>query len=141
MNKTIYKSTIVNNEGVNGTSYAVGGNNFSVKLSPVAKEHLGTNPEQLIAFSWASCLNSTIQSIIRDDTVKSKVVIDVSLHKDQPVGLLFKLHARAAIEGKPMDQAESIVTRAHKHCPVSKLLSSADNVTVEAVEYSELADL
>lgn len=140
MEKAIYESIIINNEGVKGTSYSYGGNNFSVKLSPVAESHLGTNPEQLIAFSWASCFNSTVQSIVKNPDVKSKVVVWVSLHKDKPIGLFFKLHAKIAVEGKTLEETTAIANKAHHFCPVSKLIRDNEHVTIEAVSFSELKD-
>lgn len=142
MDKPRYKSIIVNSVGVDGKSYAIDSNKMEINLAPVARDMEGTNPEQLIAFSWAACLNSTIKSLLRNkEGHESKVVIEVTLNNDKPVGLYFQLNAKAAISGMSIDEADKIIVKAHAFCPVSKLISASKTVTLTTVDYSEIANL
>ena len=138
MNKDIlFHSESINEDGINGKAYVKNG--ISVKVSDVSLTEGGTNPEELFGLSWATCLNATIQSLLkgRGLSAKSKVEVHVDLKKEKNIsGLFFTLKAVVAIEGLPLEKAQQILNSAHRHCPVSKIISDYEYVTLEVVPFS-----
>ncbi|CCV64958.1 OsmC/Ohr family protein [Alteracholeplasma palmae J233] len=135
---SMYKAIAYNKYGTNGESYTKDG--LEVTLAPLTSEKKGTNPEELLALSWAACLNATARSILNlsGKTNKIHVRVEVDLEKDVPKGLIFKPVAYMAVEGFTLEEAKFLAEKAHKHCPVSKLLSLTPGVTVNAVSFDEI---
>ncbi|VEU83005.1 OsmC family protein [Acholeplasma hippikon] len=131
-----YKTIITNENGINGSVTA--DNGFTVQVAPVKGADLEhTNPEQLIGASWATCLNATIYSILKLKQLdnKARVRVEVLLFTHEKTGYRFELHAKAAIENMPFDEVKAIVEHADKFCPVSKLVSGRQGVTLEVEAY------
>lgn len=126
----LYNVILENNNGVNDTVVSSSGISFDVS-SPL-NDLPGTNPEELIGSSWATCLNATIKAILQSRgyaNVKSRVRVHVTLEKEK-IGYYFTLTAIAAIDIPDESIVESIVNSAHLRCPVSKLIRHNENVNV-----------
>ena len=60
--KIIYTTTAVNVDALNGKSFIEGNDdkNWEVEISSPLSEKKGTNPEQLFALAYATCLNAPL---------------------------------------------------------------------------------
>ena len=134
--KPLFHAEIVNETGVNGQAFVKNGG-LSVKLSSPLSDEEGTNPEELLGLSFSTCLNATIQSLLRarGKENKSRVEVHVDyMREPNGIGFFFNVEAFAKIEGLPFEESEKIVEEAENRCPVSKLLAGSQTVSVIAVE-------
>ncbi|MBV0894631.1 OsmC family protein [Microbacterium sp. NC79] len=128
-------ATEARNDG--DTSRILGGMEVAIS-SPLASDFdaATTNPEQLLALAWATCLNSTAQVIVERAT-RTAVRVTAELHDLLPdVGYVFEVDAYLSVEGADVAETERVLAAAHARCPVSKLLRSADTVRVHAEPYA-----
>lgn len=65
----LFTTTIRNDEGLEGTAKVLGGGLAVLTSSPMNKKP-GTNPEELFALSWATCLNTTIRFNLKRNKYK-----------------------------------------------------------------------
>lgn len=131
----LYEVTVINTDGINGVVISSSGETF--ETSHPTSSQKGTNPEELLATSWATCLNATIQALLSARGYKglrSRVRVNVSLHQEN-VGYRFELSAMASIENLSFEEAMSIVHSADKRCPVSKILSGYEHLTLSVESY------
>lgn len=93
-----------------------------------ADDAAATNPEQLLALAWASCLNATA-GVLTD--ARTRVRVEVELHDAQSrVGYEFHVTAVVSAEGLAPGESEALAAAAHARCPVSRLLHGASTVRV-----------
>lgn len=133
-----YRTEGVNHHGGDGTSGIRGGLEVAV-ASPLRpqRDPTATNPEQLLALAWATCLNATARAIVAN-TRRTAVRVEVELHDaSEGPGFEFQVDAYLSAEGVDPDETERILTAAHARCPVSKLLRDAATVRVHAEEYPD----
>jgi len=134
---TRYRTEASNRDGGAGTSVVHGGMAVPV-ASPLNPERDpdASNPEQLLALAWATCLNATARVFVPRDQ-RTTVRVEVELHDaaDAP-GYEFHVDAYLSAEGASPDETERILAQAHARCPVSKLLSAAATVAVHAEPYA-----
>lgn len=134
--KPLFHAEMVNETGVNGEAF-VKNDGLNVKLSsPLSKEE-GTNPEELLGLSFSTCLNATIQSLLkaRGKETTSRVEVHVDfIRESNGIGYFFNVVAFAKIDGLSFEESEKIVEEAEHRCPVSKLLAGSKTVSVKAVE-------
>lgn len=98
--------------------------------TPGRSEH-ATNPEELLALAWATCLSGSARIVApgRDVTVR----VEVALHEDpNGSGFAFTPTAFVSFSGADADQSQQLAASAHARCPVSKLLSGRGTATVIA---------
>lgn len=136
-NESLFHVEIVNEDGITGNSYVKNG--ISVKVSPVSSLEEGTNPEELLGLSWATCLNATIQSLLkgRGISAKSKVEVQVDLKREKEMaGFYFEMKAIGSVEGFDLKKTQQIMASAHRRCPVSKMIGNYEHVSLEAVLFS-----
>ncbi len=89
-----------------------------------------TNPEQLLALAWATCLNATARVFVTDAR-RTAVRVAVELHDADPgPGLEFHVTAFLSVESADTAEAERVLRGAHARCPVSKLLAGSATVSV-----------
>lgn len=132
-----YRTEAINTDGGHGVSNIVGGMAVPVS-SPLASDFdtSASNPEQLLALAWVTCLNSTAQAIVRGER-RTSVRATVELHPAEPgPGYEFRAHAYLSAEGLSAEDAEQVLAAAHSRCPVSKLMSGAATVHVHTEEYT-----
>ena len=135
----IYQVTASNSDGIDGTVSLSSGK--EVKTSHPLNDLPGFNPEELMGLAWSTCLNATLQALMERElkpTPKSQVDVEVTLISEGlGQGYTFELVARAAIQGLPIEQAQTYVEAAHKRCPVSKLIQASPTVEVETIEWED----
>lgn len=131
-----YRTEAINRDGGDGMSAVPGGLSVAV-ASPLNpdRDPAGSNPEQLLALAWVTCLNATAQVIVARDT-RTAVRVEVELHDAAPgPGLEFHLDAYLSVEGADTAETERVLAAAHARCPVSKLLGNAVTVQMHTEEY------
>lgn len=133
----LYETKAVNEDGVNGYSYIEGEQKIKV-TSPLSKER-GANPEKFAGLALATCFNSTIQAILKEDgrENKTKTEVTVQLHpEDSGQGYYFTLHAELAIDQMDLEDVEVYLEKTKERCPMSKLFKDAADVTYSVKAYS-----
>ncbi|MFC5433449.1 OsmC family protein [Microbacterium suwonense] len=132
-----YRTEAINTTGGDGTSRVIGGMEVPVS-SPLGADFdaAASNPEQLLALAWVTCLNATAQAIVRRER-RTAVRVEVELHASDPgPGYEFHVDAHLSAEGLSLAETSELVTAAHSRCPVSKLIGGAATVHVHAEEYA-----
>ncbi|WP_205617857.1 OsmC family protein [Atopococcus tabaci] len=138
LEKNLYETTAVNEDGVSGVAYIDRKDGLRVIVSSPTSEEPGTNPEELLGLSLSTCFNATIQSLLKARGMdrRSKVIVPIQLKREPSgVGYYFDVEIVASIEGLPIEEAEKIAASAEKRCPVSKLLQGSENVRLTTVPY------
>ncbi|MGB3159939.1 MAG: OsmC family protein [Carnobacterium sp.] len=134
--KSLFHAEMVNESGVNGEAY-VKNDGLKVKVSSPTSKEPGTNPEELLGLSLSTCLNATIQSVLkaRGKSHKSKVEVHVDFMKEtSKIGFYFDVIALAQIDGLKFEEAKKLVEVAEQLCPVSKLLMGSHTVVVKTIQ-------
>lgn len=100
------------------------------------KRKKGTNPEQLFALAYATCLNASIGIVEKGLNLEHqcRVEVKVDLTKD-PVGegYLFLPSVRVLMPTREEKLAKEILEAAERVCPIQKLLQGANVPPVELV--------
>ncbi|MEC5395057.1 organic hydroperoxide resistance protein [Bergeyella sp. RCAD1439] len=114
---------------------ATGGRNGNVKSennvlnlevrSPKAlggKEDSFANPEMLFAAGYAACFDSALNLVIRHERVKTgetSVTAKVGLGQLDHGGYGLEVDLHANIPGVSLEQAQTLIEKAHQVCPYS----------------------
>ncbi len=138
MEKILYTTTAVNEEGLTGVAYTKGNGDkdFSVQISSPRSTDVGTNPEQLFGLAYATCLNASIGFVEQRKKLEhnSKVEVKIDLTFDrESEGYLFHPSVIVTMPGRDEELAREILEEAERQCPIHKLLKG---VTVPPVELS-----
>lgn len=138
MEKILYTTTAVNEDGLTGVAYTKGNGDkdFSVQISSPRSTDAGTNPEQLFALAYATCLNASIGFVEQRKKLEhnSKVEVKIDLTFDyEGEGYLFHPSVIVTMPGRDEELAREILEEAERQCPIHKLLKG---VTVPPVELS-----
>jgi Ohr subfamily peroxiredoxin len=135
-----YRTEAINSDGGDGSAAVPDGLTVTVS-SPLNadRDPAGTNPEQLLALAWATCLNATAQAVVAR-RVRTRVRVEVELH-DAASGGGYEFHVDAYLSVEDADAAETerVLAAAHARCPVSKLIGGAATVDVHAEEFEGAA--
>lgn len=137
---TRYQTEAINRYGGDGVAQVTDGMTVTVSspLNP-DRDPSATNPEQLLALAWATCLNSTAQAVVAKKR-RTAVRIEVALCDAEPgPGFVFEVDTYLSVEGASEDQAQDVLNAAHARCPVSKLLIGATTVRVHTEAWSEVS--
>lgn len=133
-----YRTQAINRDGGDGAAGVPDGLSVTV-ASPLNPDRdlSGTNPEQLLALAWATCLNATAQAVVAG-AARTAVRVEVELH-DATAGSGYEFHVDAYLSVQDASAAETrrVLDAAHARCPVSKLLGDATTVAVHAEEWPE----
>lgn len=135
---TRYRTSAVNRDGGTGVSRVVGGLEVAVSNPLSADADLSrSNPEQLLALAWATCLDATLQAIVRG-AHRTSVRVDVEL-RDSPErgGFEFDVTASVSAEGRSLEETVGLAEAAHARCPISRLLEHASTARVRAEVWSD----
>lgn len=138
----LYTATAVNRTGSDGASVTDTGWRVAVRSpllspppeSPEPGDH-PSNPEELLALAWATCLSGSARIVApgRDVTVR----VEVTLHEDASgPGFAFTPTAFVSFAGTDAVTADRLAASAHARCPISKLLSGRGTATVVAEPHS-----
>lgn len=137
--KTLYVTTAINNEGLEGHTYIPG--EINLKTSSPMNANPGTNPEQLLGMSLATCLKATLYAIESEHNVphSSQVHVNVAFVGTSPN---FEFLIEAQIKMPKIDQeiAQKLVEEAEIRCPVSKLLNGNETYTIQLVTEFNIPD-
>ena len=138
MEKILYTTTAVNEDGLTGVAYTKGNGDkdFSVQISSPRRADAGTNPEQLFGLAYATCLNASIGFVEQRKKLEhnSKVEVKIDLTFDREgEGYLFHPSVIVTMPGRDEELAREILEEAERQCPIHKLLKG---VTVPPVELS-----
>lgn len=135
----LYKTQLVNEDGVNGVSFVNEGDRPSIAVSHPLNEIAGTNPEQLFGLAQATCLNATIKALLKDEkSHPSRVSVTVAYKREADgSGTFFDVDIKASIKDLPLEEVANIAHRAEGFCPISKLVAASSSVSLSAVEYEE----
>ncbi|MFU8793397.1 MAG: Ohr family peroxiredoxin [Acholeplasmataceae bacterium] len=92
----------------------------------------GTNPEELFAMGYSSCLASSMEYLLKNDGVtyddlSVKATAGLVMHPEK--GFLFKLTVEANIKGVSKDVEASYIKNAYDFCPYSKAIRGNVEVT------------
>ncbi|MGA0351534.1 MAG: OsmC family protein [Acholeplasmataceae bacterium] len=130
--KVLYESVVTNKQADHG--FVTSSKGKSLEIKPTLSKELGHNPGELLAFSWATCLESTLRYVCekRNIITTSYTSVRFVMHIDQgpPRGYKFFYEATLfmAIEGEQLRQ--SLLEETHLRCPISKLLKP-ESVTLK----------
>ena len=136
-NEVLFHTKVVNDKALTGEAYVEDG--LRVLISDPLSEEPGSNPEELFGLAWSTCLNATIQALLKGRGVnaQSRVEVDVSFKREADGrGFYFELEARAAIEGFEEKQVEKYLKSAHRKCPVSKIIGDYQHVSLTVMPFN-----
>lgn len=134
-----YRTEIINTDGGDGWSRVIGGISVPV-ASPLGEgiDPSASNPEQLLALAWATCLNATAQVLVNGEK-RTAVRVEVALEDAEPgPGYLFRVDGYLSLEGASLAETEELLLAAEARCPVSNLLHGASTVGAHAEPYDVL---
>lgn len=132
-----YRTSASNRDGGVGVSVVDGGMAVPVAspLNP-ERERDASNPEQLLALAWATCLNATARVFVtREQRTAVRVEVALLDAADGP-GYEFHVDAYLSVEDASPEETGRVLAAAHARCPVSKLLDGAATVAVHPEAYS-----
>lgn len=131
-----YRTQAINPDGGDGTAFVPDGLTVTVS-SPLTpdRDPSGSNPEQLLALAWATCLNATARVIVAGER-RTTVRVEVELHDADVGGYEFRVDAYLSVEGASPQEAEQVLAAAHDRCPVSRLLRDAATARVHTEAYA-----
>ncbi|MEU3847793.1 OsmC family protein [Micrococcus terreus] len=150
MAQRIYSTTVTNDGGTAGWVRVSDGP--QVQTGPPSDPSQGVNPEQFLGMAWSTCLNATVEAVLRDRgvlgadgaPVRSRVSVQVSLIREPGGGYAFVPEATVSVEesaGLSEGELQDVAQAAHARCPVSKLLTGrGDPVVVRAAAWDEGAE-
>lgn len=133
-NKLLYTTRVHNDQGIKGTAWVEGENELRVATSsPLKSEEAGTNPEQLIALSWATCLNATIEIALKRHGIKdvsSEVAIQVDYRLNQETSITYFGFKVDIYMDLAQNKADEIVYEAERRCPISNIIGDYPHVEI-----------
>lgn len=133
--KELYSTTMINEGGRSGTSYAED-QSLSLKIAPPgSKLDNVTNPEQLFAAGYSACFNSALDLIKRQKKLKyaSTVQVTVKLMEQATFDYVLAVDIEGHIEGVELEEAQQLLELTHTVCPYSKATMGNIKVTIKAV--------
>jgi organic hydroperoxide reductase OsmC/OhrA len=128
----LYTAIAHNRTGPDGTSWTDRGLRLAVRspLSPAAAE-AATDPEELLALAWATCLSGSARIVAPGREVTVRVEVDL-VEDPAGTGFAFAPTAFVSFSGTTPEQADALAAKAHARCPISKLLAGRGTATVIA---------
>ena len=144
MAQRIYSTTVTNDGGTAGWVRVSDGP--QVQTGPPSDPSQGVNPEQFLGMAWSTCLNATVEAVLRDRgvlgadgaPVRSRVSVQVSLIREPGGEYAFVPEATVSVAGLEGADLEAVAEAAHARCPVSKLLTGrGEPVVVRTAAWDE----
>lgn len=120
-----YTTIAENQTGVNGTVHIIEPESAVWTISSPLSPDSGTNPEQLLAMSVATCLNASLHYVMLQQGYEpvSTVRVQVEL-VDDVVGYRFETTAFVWISGMVRSEQERLIELAEAQCPMAKVMGS-----------------
>jgi len=133
INDVIYTAKTHTIGGRDGGSSLSADGHLDVKLSIPGTPGNGTNPEQLFAAGWSSCLFSAMKIEAAKMKVRfpadAAIDAEVDLHNSVSGGYYISARLNIRLQGLDREVALAIVQAGHQTCPYSKM--SHGNIKVE----------
>lgn len=126
--KILYETTVKNEYADDGVITSSQGKSLLIK--PTLSQEIGHNPGELLAFSWATCLEATLRYVCHIKNVKPKTYTTVKymmlIDEGPPKGYKFMYEAvlHMSIEDESLRQL--LLEETHLRCPISKLLKTSN---------------
>ncbi len=136
---TRYRTSALNDDGGTGVSRVPDGLEVAVS-NPLQRAHdrRASNPEQLLALAWATCLNATAQAIV-SGAHRTAVRVEVALRDAEGrEGYEFVVTAFVSGEGLDESEASNLAVAAHARCPISRLLQASPLAEVRGEAWSAI---
>lgn len=76
--KSLFHAEVVNDQALQGEAF-VKNDGLRVVISDPLSPDLGTNPEELLGLSLSTCLNATIQALLKGRGLKNKSQVEVHI--------------------------------------------------------------
>lgn len=133
---TLFSVEVVNEHALNGEAYVKDG--LKVLISDPLDKVPGSNPEELFGLAWSTCLNATLQALLkgRGHANRSRVEVKVDFKRESDGrGFYFDLKALAAIEGYEEAQTRKMLAAAHRRCPVSKIIGDYPHIELNVMPF------
>ncbi|WP_283680105.1 OsmC family protein [Lentilactobacillus sp. Marseille-Q4993] len=131
--RPLYRTEARNDEGLEGHAYVPGG--IKVQTSSPLNDHLGTNPEQLLGMSLATCLKATLEFVQDEHKLPRSGQVHVQVaYIGAKANYEFLVNAQIRIPDVDFETAKQLTEETEGRCCVSKLLAGSANYTVETVE-------
>lgn len=105
--------------------------------TPASGTSVATDPEELLALAWATCLSGSARIVAPGRDVTVRVEVDLVEDPTGP-GFAFEPTACVSFSGTTPEQAEELAQQAHERCPVSKLLTGRGTATVVAEPWEDV---
>ncbi|WP_024563593.1 OsmC family protein [Candidatus Phytoplasma tritici] len=109
-------------------------------VSALEPSNKKSGPVDLFCLCWAICFYKTSKKILAEQNYTNKdlkVKVTLEMQKDDK-GFYFKPTAILGIQDMTLEQTEIIADSTHKRCPISRLISADENVSVKVANYNEL---
>ncbi len=131
---------LINVTNLGGTSGSLDfSDGMKIDLQPPAIENPSEqmSPKHLIGMAWSTCLNATIKSIFNQNKIEniSRVRVEVEQNHTKELGLYYIVIAYVAIDGYSENETLKIANMADRLCPVSKLITLNQFVSLEYEKY------
>lgn len=128
---------VVNEGGISGNLKVSDGMAFDLKPPTLSNPSDQLSPKHLMAMAWSTCLNATIMSVFRQNKIDnaSRVRVSVEQKVNEKEGLHYVVIAYVAIEGYDEKQTMKIAKIADRLCPISKLITKNEFVSLEYEVY------
>ena len=131
--KTIYTAQVHTVGGRQGAAKSSDGQ-LDIKLSTPGTSRPGTNPEQLFAAGWSACFEGALAYVAGQSGTQlpadTAIDAEVHLHLDDAEGFFITGRLNVSLPGLAEDVAQSLIERAHKTCPYSKMTQKGIDATV-----------
>ena len=131
--KTIYTAHVHTVGGREGAAKSSDGQ-LDIKLSTPGTSRPGTNPEQLFAAGWSACFEGALAYVAGQSGTQlpadTAIDAEVQLHLDDAEGFFITGQLNVSLPGLAEDVAQSLIERAHKTCPYSKMTQNGIDATV-----------
>lgn len=133
----LYETQVINEDGLDGYSFVNRRDGLRVVVSHPTNDRPGTNPEELFGLAQATCLNTTIKTLLKNKKDHpSRVTVDVQyMREEDKPGTYFQVDILVAIKDLPLDEVEKIAHEAESYCPVSKLVANSETVSLKVIPY------
>jgi Ohr subfamily peroxiredoxin len=139
--RILYTAKAHTTGGRDGGSSRTGDGRLDVKFTYPGTPGTGTNPEQLFAAGWSTCLLPAIKNIAGKEKIAlpDEAAIDVEVDLGIVHGGHLSLAARlnVSLPGVAPKVAQELVDAAHQHCPHSR--ATRGNIDVVINVKTELA--
>lgn len=135
--KTIYTAHVHTIGGREGAAKSSDGQ-LDIKLSTPGTNRPGTNPEQLFAAGWSACFEGALAYVAQQAGTQlptdTAIDAEVQLHLDEIEGFFITGRLNVSLPGLAGDVAQSLIERAHKTCPYSKMTQGGIEASVSLVQ-------